>query len=90
MGGSTQPDEPKLPIGDDMFIVWRIGDNVAYLVTAHSMRQLTWEEYQAYKVAWPDIPEHSAYPETVQTLMCAVHAQAKTMIEDLRALGGSI
>ena len=43
-----------------MFIVWRIGDNSAYLVTAHSMRQLTWEEYQAYKVAWPDIPEHSA------------------------------
>lgn len=73
-----------------MFIVWRIGDNAAYLVTAHSMRQLTWEEYQAYKVAWPDIPEHSAYPETVQTLMGAVHAQAKTLIEDLRALGGSI
>lgn len=90
IGGVTEPDPIKLPIGDDMFIVWRIGDNTAYLVTAHSMRQLTWEEYQAYKVAWPDIPEHSAYPETVQTLMGAVHAQAKTLIDDLRALGGSI
>lgn len=87
--GGTEPDIPA-PKGDTMFIVWRIGDNTAYLVTAHSMRQLTWEEYQAYKVAWPDIPEHSAYPETVQTLMGAVHAQAKSHIDDLRAMGVSI
>ena len=54
------------------------------------MRRISWEEYQAIKIANPDIPEHSAYPETVQTLMEAVHAQAKSLLDDLRALGASI
>lgn len=91
LGDSRDDPEPiKPPLGDTMIIVWRVGDNVAYLVTGCSMRRISWEEYQAIKIANPDIPEHSAYPETVQTLMEAVHAQAKSLLDDLRALGASI
>lgn len=91
LGDTPEEPEPiKPPLGETMIIVWRVGDNVAYLVTGCSMRRISWEEYQAIKIANPDIPEHSAYPETVQTLMEAVHAQAKSLLDDLRALGASI